>query len=123
MPDIEGQESPEMYLKTIYLIHKEEGRCRSVDIANRLGVSKPSVSVAVRKLENEQFLQISEDGLIALTEEGLDRAKITYDKYCFWIDFFENLGFTPQEADEEACRFEHSMSDEAFLKMKSALEK
>ncbi len=47
MPDIEGQESPEMYLKTIYLIHKEEGRCRSVDIANRLGVSKPSVSVAV----------------------------------------------------------------------------
>ncbi len=123
MPDIEGQESPEMYLKTIYLIQQDTGKCRSVDISNRLGVSKPSVSVAVRKLENEQFLEIHEGGLITLTREGLDRAKITYDKYCFWIDFFEKLGFTSQEADEEACRFEHSMSDEAFLKMKAALDK
>ncbi len=121
MPNIEGQESPEMYLKNIYLITQEKGSCRSVDIANRMEVSKPGVSIAVRKLEKEGFLNIGDDGMISLTETGQERAEITYEKYCFWKKFFKEHGISAEQADAEACRFEHSMSDEVFFELKASM--
>ncbi len=117
--DLEGKESPEMYLKTIYALWKEKGYCRSVDIARRLGVSKPSVSVAINKLKQENCLTINEDGMILLTEAGRERAEIVSDKFNFWVKLLQELGLDPDLAQVEACRLEHAMSDEAFLKVTS----
>ncbi len=119
MSDLEGRESPEMYLKTIYLIWKEKGYCRAVDIARRLDISKPSVSAAVNKLRQEDCLTVNEDGMILLTERGRERAEIVSDKFRFWVDFLERLGIDPDMAQIEACKFEHAISDEAFLQIKT----
>ncbi len=118
--DLEGRESPEMYLKTIYALWKEKGYCRSVDIARRLDVSRPSVSVAVNKLKQENCLMINEDGMIILTEDGRNRAEIVSDKFCFWVALLEKLGMDPDLAQVEACRLEHAMSDEAFRQVKQS---
>ncbi len=114
MSDLEGRESPEMYLKTIYSLWKEKGYCRSVDIARRLDISRPSVSVAVNKLKQEECLTVNEDGMIILTERGRERAEIVSDKFRFWVDLLEKLGMDPDMAQVEACKLEHAMSDEAF---------
>ncbi len=114
MSDLEGRESPEMYLKTIYSLWKEKGYCRSVDIARRLNISRPSVSVAVNKLRQEECLNVNEDGMIILTERGRERAEIVSDKFRFWVDLLEKLGMEPNMAQTEACKLEHAMSDEAF---------
>ncbi len=115
--DLEGRESPEMYLKTIYSLWKEKGYCRSVDIARQLKVSRPSVSVAVNKLKQENCLTINEDGMILLTEGGRERAEIVSDKFCFWVKLLEKLGMDSDMAQVEACRLEHAMSDDAFLQV------
>ncbi len=118
MAEIEGHESPEMYLKAIYTIWQEKGYCRSVDIARHLDISKPSVSVAVNKLRKEDCLTINEDGMVALTEKGRERAQIVSEKFSFWVDLLEKLGMDPDMAQIEACKFEHAMSDEAFNQVK-----
>ncbi len=118
MAEIEGRESPEMYLKTIYSLWKEKGYCRSVDIANNLGISRPSVSVAVNKLKQEECLTVNEDGMLILTDRGRERAEIVSDKFRFWVNLLEKLGMDPDMAQVEACKFEHAMSDEAFKQVK-----
>ncbi|MCD8212031.1 MAG: metal-dependent transcriptional regulator [Oscillospiraceae bacterium] len=118
MPDIEGRESPEMYLKTVYLIRKDKGYCRSVDIAKQLNVSKPSVSVAINKLKNEGYVTVDEDGMVQLTDAGQKRAEIVYEKFQFWTDVLEKFGIGAEEAEAEACKFEHAMSDDAFFQIK-----
>ncbi len=123
MADIAGRESPEMYLKAIYLENKEKGSCRSVDVANRLGFSKPSVSVAINNLQKEGFLEIGDGGMITLTDKGQERAQMVYDKYCFWIDVLEKYGLDPEEAENEACEIEHALSDEAFLQIRQAIQR
>ncbi len=122
MTDIKGRESPEMYLKAIYLVTKEKGYCRNIDVANQLGVSKPSVTVALGNLKKEDFLKIDDNGMIILTEKGQERAQMVYDKYCFWIETFEKFGLDPVTAESEACKVEHALSDEAFLQIKSAIQ-
>ncbi len=123
MAEIEGHESPEMYLKAIYLIRKEKNYCRHIDVAHRLGVTSASVSVAVNNLREEDCVTVDEDGMIVLTEKGLARAQMVYDKFCFWKDVLEKFGVDPQTAEDEACKFEHALSDEAFLQIKQATEK
>ncbi len=114
MKKVEGHESPEMYLKTIYMLKKEGSECRSVDVANRMGFSKPSVSVAIGKLKESDYVTVDGDGTLELTEEGEARAKLVYEKYCFWVEVLEQLGIDEKMAEDEACRFEHALSDEGF---------
>ncbi len=118
MTNIAGKESPEMYLKAIYLIHQEKNYCRHVDISNKLDVSKSSVSVAISKLEKEEFLKINEDGMILLTAAGQERAKIVYEKFCFWTNFLQNVGIDKETAQKEACKVEHVLSDDAFAQIR-----
>ncbi len=120
MSELEGRESPEMYLKTIYLLWKEKGYCRSVDIARSLDLSRPSVSVAVNKLKQEDCLTVNEDGMILLTERGRERAEIVSDKFRFWVNLLEKLGMDSDLAQIEACKLEHAMSDEAFLQVQDS---
>ncbi len=122
MSNIEGKESPEMYLKTIYLINQEKNYCRHVDVANWLGVSKSSVSVAVNKLKKDGFLQINEDGMIILTAAGQKRARLVYDKFCFCMDILKKAGIDTDTAKSEACKFEHCLSDNAFSQIKLTLQ-
>ncbi len=118
MADIKGRESPEMYLKEIYLIRKRKGYCRHIDLANQLKVSKPSVTAAVGLLLKENFVGIDEDGMIVLTEKGTERAEMICEKFRFWENILKILGLDSKSAENEACKMEHALSDEAFLQIK-----
>ena len=106
--------SIEDYLEAILMIQEEKGTCRSVDIANRLSYSKPSVSVAVRNLEQDGSITRGKDGSILLTEKGEAIARNILDRHRFLTSFFVSIGVDPQVAEADACGMEHSISDESF---------
>ncbi len=118
--NLEGLESPEMYLKTILVVRNEKGYCREVDVANRLGYTKPSASVGIGKLKKSGYVTTNEDGMLLLTEKGQARAELVYEKYTFWFELFKEIGIDEKTADQEACRIEHAVSDETFRKIKEA---
>ena len=115
--------SSEDYLETILMITAEQGHCRSVDIARKLGFSKPSVSNAVSKLESSSLIERNGDGMILLTEEGREIAEKTLDKHNFLKDFFISIGVSEETAEADACNIEHSLSDETYLKLRHHLRK
>lgn len=115
-------ESREMYLKTIYLLHKESGHVRSVDVANKLGYSKPSVSRAVKILLNDNAIEVLDNGSIVLTESGLKEAELVYEKHEILTEvFIKHLHLDPKLAEDDACRVEHVISDETFEAIKKLL--
>lgn len=114
-----GQElgkSSEDYLETILLIIQEKGACRPTDIAGQMNFSKPSVSVALKKLEEEGYVR-RDDWRILLTEAGLRAAGRTLKKHEFFRTLFEEIGIEPEQAEKEACLVEHVISDGSFQKM------
>ena len=115
-------ESREMYLETILVLKKRKGQVRSVDIANELDFSKPSVSRAVGILEDDGYITRDKSGLIYLTEEGKAKAKDIYEKHKYLTKFFvEVVGVSPEIAEEDACRMEHFISEETFEGIKRLL--
>lgn len=112
------QESGEMYLETIYQLIQEKGLIRSIDIANRMNYSKPSVSRAVHILEQNGYITITEDGHLLLTERGKNTAEKTLERHRLLTKFFTELGVNPYTAAEDACRIEHVISDETFNAIK-----
>ena len=113
------EQSKEDYLEAILQLSKKQEKVKSIDVANKLGFSKPSVSVAVKKLKQENYIDIEKDGSLILTESGMYIAQITLDKHEFLTKFFISIGVTPIQAEEEACEIEHSISEDTFLKMKN----
>ena len=113
------QESGEMYLETIYILGEEVSTVRSIDVADRMGVSKPSVSRAVGLLKNGGYLEMEANGSLVLTDEGLRIAKKTYERHTVLTSFFEQLGVSPETAAEDACKIEHDISDETFEAIKA----
>lgn len=117
------RESGEMYLETILILKNQNGNVKSVDIARKLDVSKPSVSRAVGILEDNSFIFIDKDGLIELTEKGQIKAENIYEKHkCLTSFFIEIIGISPDIAEEDACRIEHIISDESFEGIKKLLK-
>ncbi|MDR1068916.1 MAG: metal-dependent transcriptional regulator [Clostridiales Family XIII bacterium] len=115
-------ESGENYLETILILEERTGSVRSIDIANELGYSKPSVSRAMGILKREGFIKIDEDGIITLTKQGNKTASAIYERHVFIADYLERaLGVNRETATEDACRIEHIISDESFDRMKSWL--
>ncbi|MBR6955340.1 MAG: metal-dependent transcriptional regulator [Clostridia bacterium] len=106
--------SMEDYLEAILMIQEEKGVCRSVDIANHLNFSKPSVSVAVRNLEQDGSITRSRDGSILLTPKGEAIARDILERHRFLTAFFVSIGVDPEVAENDACGMEHSISDESF---------
>ena len=106
--------SMEDYLEAILMIQEEKGVCRSVDIANHLSFSKPSVSVAVRNLEQDGSITRSRDGSILLTPKGEAIARDILERHRFLTAFFVSIGVDPEVAENDACGMEHSISDESF---------
>ena len=113
------QESAENYLETILALTKEKGAVRSIDVANSLGFSKPSVSVAMKQFRENGLVVVDGDGLISLTESGLAIAERIYERHLILADCLMMLGVTQQTAFADACKLEHAMSEETFAALKT----
>ena len=111
------QESGEMYLETVYVLSKN-GVVRSLDVAEYMGFSKPSVSRAVGLLKQGGYLLMDKDGYLTLTESGLDVAKKIYERHTLLSKFLVRLGVDEKTAPEDACKMEHDISDESFSAIK-----
>jgi Mn-dependent DtxR family transcriptional regulator len=106
--------SAEDYLETILLLSKKTGAVRSIDIAGETGYSKPSISVAVKKLREGGLIEVDEDGFITLTPEGLGAAEHVYERHATIYDWLVSSGVGEKTAAVDACRMEHVISDETF---------
>ena len=107
-------QSAENYLETIYMLIKRQGEVRSIDIANELEYSKPSVSVAMKNLREHGYIETSPDGYISLTEQGSVIAERMYERHTLITRWLVSLGVSEQTASEDACRIEHVLSAETF---------
>jgi len=114
------QESAENYLETILFLEKRLNKVRSIDIANELNFSKPSVSVAMKNLKNNGYIEIDNDGYIKLLEKGLIIAEKMYERHTLLSNWLISLGVNPNIAAEDACRIEHVISEESFYAIKKA---
>lgn len=113
------QESAENYLETICMLHQRKGAVRSIDIVNELSFSKPSVSVAMKNLRENGYVEMDSDGFITLCPKGQEIAERMYERHVFLSDWLTELGVDPSVAVEDACRMEHVMSAESFAAIKN----
>lgn len=111
-------ESAENYLEAILSLHERHGLVRSIDIANELHFSKPSVSVAMKKLRESGYIEMDKDGFISLLPAGEEIARRIYERHKLLTQFFIRLGVDPEVAAADACKVEHDLSDETFQKIK-----
>lgn len=116
-------ESAENYIETIYMLSKRQGEVRSIDIANALEFSKPSVSIAMKNLREHGYIEVDSAGYISLTRLGLDIAERMYERHTLLTDFLIRLGVAPEIAAEDACRIEHVISGESFDAIKAYVTK
>ena len=117
------QQSAENYLETILVLTKRNGDVRSIDIANELGFSKPSVSVAMKSLRENGYIDVMGDGHIILLPEGRKIAEKLYERHTVLTDALLALGVPAEIAAEDACKIEHILSEESFNAIKKHLEK
>ena len=115
-------ESGEMYLETIHILLEKNGAVRSVDISEYMGYSKPSVSRAVGLLKNGGYIRVDKDGLITLTETGIERAQKIYARHTLLTQVLTMLGVSKETADEDACKIEHAISDETFQALQNFMK-
>ena len=116
------QESAENYLETILILSKRKGAVRSIDIANELGFTKPSVSRAMSILKKDGYVNVDADGAITLTETGLAIAKTMYTRHTVLSQMLMELGVDEKTATEDACRIEHVISEKSFAAVQAHLE-
>ena len=114
--------SGEDYLETILVLQKKRGMVRSVDVARHMEVSKPSVCHAVATLRDGGFLMMDEDHFLHLTDVGREVAERTYERHCFFTEQLIAAGVDPKTAEADACRIEHTISQDSFEKIRRAHE-
>ena len=108
------QKSSEDYLEAMLMLKEKYGFIRSVDIAEQLEVTKPSVSYATKRLRENGYITMDKDGLITLTEKGRDIAQNMYDRHKLLTEFLLHLGVDEKTAQEDACKIEHDLSEQTF---------
>lgn len=113
--------SAEDYLETILVLKQRMGEVRSIDIVNELNFSKPSVSIAMKKLRENGYIEVDEGGYISLKETGLVIAQNIYDRHKVLTEFLVSIGVSEETAAADACKIEHQLSDESFEKIKASL--
>lgn len=116
-------ESAENYLETILILSQKNGNVRSIDIANELAFSKPSVSVAMKNLRTQGHIVVDNDGYIKLTESGRKIAETIYERHTLISNWLVHLGVPAEIAAEDACRMEHVISPESFAAIKDHVTK
>ncbi len=119
---MELHESGEMYLETILILKNKFGYVRSIDIANEMGVSKPSVSRAVALLKDNGYISFDPNGMILLTDTGKAVAEKIYDRHTVLTKYFIAIGVSEDVASKDACKIEHIISDETFNILKKRLK-
>lgn len=107
-------ESAEDYLESILIIQEQSGQVRSIDVVNKLGYSKPSVSIAMKKLRESGYINMAGDGNITLTDSGMEIASRIYRRHKTITRLFELMGVSPEQAAVDACKVEHDLSEETF---------
>ncbi len=115
------QESAENYLEAILMIKNKKGVVRSIDIANELEFSKPSVSVAMKNLRENGYIDVDENGYITLLESGREIAEKMYERHTTLSHWLISLGVPEKIAVEDACRIEHVISSESFDAIKKII--
>ena len=108
------QKASEDYLETMLMLQESLGYIRSIDIAEHLGVTKPSVSYATKRLRENGYITMDKDGLITLTESGLSIASQMFQRHKILTDVFVKMGVDPETAAEDACKIEHDLSQATF---------
>ena len=111
-------ESGEDYLEAILMIKERNGNVRSIDVAHELSFSKPSDSVAMKKLKVNNYITVDENGYINLTETGQEIADKIYERHKFLTNWLTSIGVDPEVAAEDACKMEHAISSESFTAIK-----
>ena len=112
-------ESAENYLESILKLQEEHGMVRSIDIVRELGFSKPSVSVAMRNLRENGYIQMDDDGYITLLPPGEEIARRIYERHKLLTRIFIQLGVSPETVAADACKIEHDLSEETFERIKA----
>ncbi len=116
-------ESGEDYLETILILHNTTGFVRSIDVANKLGYSKPSISRAISILKENGYITVEKSGELVLTDLGKEKAEGIYLRHLVIKDFLVSvLGVNEDTANADACKIEHDISEESFTKLKAFLE-
>ena len=116
------RESAEDYLEAILVIFERKGSVRSIDIANELEFSKPSVSIAMKNLREKNMITVRPEGYIYLTESGKQVADMIYERHQFLSSWLMSLGVDENTATDDACRMEHVISKESFSAIKKYVE-
>ena len=116
-----ADESLEDYLETILMLQKSRGQVRSIDIANEMNFTKPSVSVAMKNLREKQYITMDSIGYITLTEAGRQRAEDVLERHTILADLLMRIGVNKETALADACKVEHDLSEESFEAIKQAL--
>ena len=106
--------SSEDYLEAMLMLKEERGYIRSVDVAEKLGVTKPSVSYATKRLRESGYIEFDPAGMILLKKPGLEIAERMYERHQLLTELLINLGVSPETAREDACKIEHDLSVETF---------
>ena len=112
-------ESAEDYLEAILRLQILQGQVRSIDIARELGFSKPSVSVAMKRLRENGYIEMAANGSITLLAPGREIAEHIYERHRLLTDFFVALGVSEDVAAADACKIEHDLSDETFSRLQA----
>ena len=115
-------QSAEDYLEAMLMLQEQRGYIRSVDVAAMLGVTKPSVSYATRRLRENGYIAMDETGRITLLESGMAIAARIYERHKLLTELLQRLGVSPETAREDACRIEHDLSEESFSAIRSHAE-
>ena len=113
-----ADESLEDYLETILMLYKSTGQVRSIDIANEMNFTKPSVSVAMKNLREKGYITMADNGYITLTESGKKRAESVLERHTILADLLISIGVNEETAREDACKVEHDLSEESFEAIK-----
>ena len=116
-------QSGEDYLEAILTLQQQKGQVRSVDVAAHMHYSKPSISIAMKKLREQGYVRMDESGLLSLTEEGKAVADRIYERHQVVKKVLLLIGVEEEEAAEEACKIEHAISDNTLEKIKAFVER
>ena len=116
-----ADESLEDYLETILMLQKSRGQVRSIDIANEMNFTKPSVSVAMKNLREKGYITMDNTGYITLTESGRQRAEDVLERHTLLADLLMRIGVSKETALADACKVEHDLSEESFEAIKQVL--
>lgn len=111
-------ETIENYLETIYILLKDQGAVRSIDVVNEMGYSKPTISIMMKQLREKELIDIDESGFISLSATGLAVAKRVYERHILLTQLLLDLGVEESIAREDACKIEHILSKESFERIK-----